>query len=90
MNILEDCEECNGKGFVVPKNREHIIYRCASCNGLGKLDWVEKVTQSFRSKSTPSMWNLLEKWKKDTGMDFISMRTTNSWTFGEKIHKNEY
>jgi ribosomal protein L33 len=40
----EDCNKCNGRGYILEKNREmNIILRCKKCKGFGKLDWIEQI-----------------------------------------------
>ena len=82
----ENCEECKGRGYIFQK--EHTIYRCTSCRGFGELDWVEKVTQSFRSRGGPCMTLLLDRWKKDTKMEFYLVKATSEWIFGEPYEDN--
>lgn len=54
---LQDCEECNGKGFIElkdevasttgMKNNDGVIpyIVCSSCKGWQKLDWIERATE---------------------------------------------
>jgi len=77
----ENCCGCGGKGYEFKKER--VIHRCKNCKGIGKLDWVIKVTKYFELGEIPTMYDLVERWKKDNKLDFFIVRSRDNWAFGE-------
>jgi hypothetical protein len=83
----EDCDNCFGLGYILKTHRT--FYRCKFCNGLGKLDWVEKVTGSFESK-LPSIYELIQRWERNTKREFLIIKANYYWAFGEQIEDGRF
>jgi hypothetical protein len=69
MKINDTCETCKGKGFLVEEFTEARLYirRCLECGGIGKLDWVSKITKSSirEARKNVSMSALVEKFRDE-------------------------
>ena len=78
----EECEKCNGAGYIFSSS--NIIWRCEICHGVGKLDWVEKVTKSFKGRS-PDIRELVKKWEKDHNRTFWIINCSDFWALGVSL-----
>ena len=39
----EICPKCEGKGVLIKATNNGAHSRCNVCNGLGKIDWIDKI-----------------------------------------------
>ena len=42
----EICPKCEGKGVLIKATNNGAHSRCNVCNGLGKIDWIDKIKGS--------------------------------------------